>query len=85
MGGLKSGRQGNEQQALPIPPTPPHLPPSECRPTPTCLCYRFKEMEAYILQRRDELTGRNKPRSGGSGGESKQPESAAAGSPKGFA
>lgn len=46
---------------------------------------RFKEMEAYILQRRDELTGRNKPRSGGSGGESKQPESAAAGSPKGFA
>lgn len=42
-------------------------------------------MEAYILQRRDELTGRNKPRNGGSGGESKQPESAAAGSPKGFA
>lgn len=38
-------------------------------------------MEAYILQRRDELTGRNK--SGGSGGD-KQPDAAAA-APKGFA
>lgn len=40
-------------------------------------------MEAYILQRRDELTGRNKP-SGGSGS-SKQPDAAPAAAPKGFA
>lgn len=43
---------------------------------------RFKEMEAYILARRDELTGRS-PTSGGGGGGSKVEEPAAA--PKGFA
>lgn len=40
----------------------------------------FKEMEAYILQRRDELTG---GKSGGSGGKPAEPAEAAA--PKGFA
>lgn len=39
-------------------------------------------MEAYILARRDELTGRS-PTSGGGGGGSKVEEPAAA--PKGFA
>ncbi len=43
------------------------------------LC-RFKEMEAYILQRRDELTGRN--RGAPSGGSSAAEPAAAA--PKGF-
>ncbi len=40
-------------------------------------------MEAYILQRRDELTGRNK--SGGSGGSAPKQDEAAAAAPKGFA
>lgn len=44
---------------------------------------RFKEMEAYILQRRDELTGRNK--GSGSSGSSKADAAPAAAGPKGFA
>jgi hypothetical protein len=46
---------------------------------------RFKEMEAYILARRDELTGRGKPaaggKGGGSGGAAAEPAAAV---PKGF-
>lgn len=49
-----------------------------------CAPRRFKEMEAYILARRDELTGRGKPAGGkdsGSGGAAAEPAAAA---PKGF-
>lgn len=49
--------------------------------SPRAQLRRFKEMEAYILQRRDELTGRN--RGGAPSGGSKAAEPAAA-APKGF-
>lgn len=54
--------------------TPPHTPTHPHTPR------RFKEMEAYILQRRDELTARNR---GAPSGGSKAAEPAAA-APKGF-
>ena len=85
------GHAGYSPVALPLP-CPACCLPCTHRPThpPThpCLCCtalyrgcRFKEMEAYILQRRDELTGGG----GGKGGSSKAAAAAPAAAPKGFA
>ena len=46
-------------------------------------CRRYKELEQYILDRRDELTGRKK--GGSSGGSGSAAEEPAAAAPKGFA
>ena len=59
-----------------------YLPCSNYLPPPWSVlpAHRFKEMEAYILQRRDELTG-----GGGKSGSSKAEAAAAPAAPKGFA
>lgn len=68
-------------------PNPIRLTPASPSPTLSHPLPRrsFKEMEAYILQRRDELTGKTGG-SGGKGGKAASSSSAdaAAAAPKGF-